>query len=541
MILSRRKRRYYNRQNKRRINRQIRNQQTSCFEEVFSFHTLFKYGKKCCKGVRWKQSTQNFESHLFSRTAVCTQKMQDKRFQPLPYHKFKLNERGKIRDIDSPHINDRQPHKAFSQEVLRNLYIPELIKENGASIPQRGFHYTMDIVKQYLREHFKSYGRNGYIILIDFSKYFPNASHEYIKQTHIKYIQDNDLRNYADSVVDYLVTKSGMPLGIEPSQLEMVMYTTRLDTYVRCQMSLKMIHYMDDYILLVPPKRDPKELLNQFIRKSKELSLKLNVDKTQIIKFGSPFRWCKAKYILTDSGKVVIHGNPKSYKSAKKRIDKFLRLIIDGRVNFEHLREYMNSVLAYHDKYNDNRKIQKLVKKFYSVFGFNPRKVEEFRKLDEILKRGKNYMDRYICCKRFKEKCIVGDVNIPYNTNLVEMNGYICWGSKIICRVKSHQAHEYFGLNTDGSGLERNNLTHSIISNLNRSNVKHENDPTWSRLVNERWKVIYDDETCNRYRSKDIKDDWIWGHEFYAGPIKDLEYIWNLVKNCKVPEIKEDA
>lgn len=37
--------------------------------EVFSYRKMFFYGRKCCNGVRWKQSAQNFEMHLFSGTA----------------------------------------------------------------------------------------------------------------------------------------------------------------------------------------------------------------------------------------------------------------------------------------------------------------------------------------------------------------------------------------------------------------------------------------------------------------------------------------
>ena len=71
----RREARYKRRQERRRRKRQTRSDRLGGLEGVFSYHTMFKHGKKCCNGVRWKASTQNFELHLFSGTfVVCRQK-----------------------------------------------------------------------------------------------------------------------------------------------------------------------------------------------------------------------------------------------------------------------------------------------------------------------------------------------------------------------------------------------------------------------------------------------------------------------------------
>lgn len=61
--------RYQRRRAARRARQETRCAALGSLEEVFSYHTMFKYGRKCCNGVRWKQSTQNFERHLFSHTA----------------------------------------------------------------------------------------------------------------------------------------------------------------------------------------------------------------------------------------------------------------------------------------------------------------------------------------------------------------------------------------------------------------------------------------------------------------------------------------
>lgn len=104
----RRQKRYERRQQKRKLNAQIRASKIGTFEEVFSYHNLYKYGLQCCKGVRWKKSTQQFELRLFSITAVVQDKLMRRKWKPRKCHQFTISERGKTRLIDAPHIVDRQ-------------------------------------------------------------------------------------------------------------------------------------------------------------------------------------------------------------------------------------------------------------------------------------------------------------------------------------------------------------------------------------------------------------------------------------------------
>lgn len=80
--------------------------------------------------------TQNFERHLFSGTARRRREVLSGQWKPGKYVHFTLRERGKVRPIDAPHINDRQIHKTLCNNVLVPLYGPSMIYANGAS--QRG-------------------------------------------------------------------------------------------------------------------------------------------------------------------------------------------------------------------------------------------------------------------------------------------------------------------------------------------------------------------------------------------------------------------
>ena len=137
--MSRRKGRYERRKTRRGENRLRRAATVGGLHDVFGYDDMYKAGKKCCNGVRWKNSTQRFEMHLFSGTARRRRLLLERKWIPGAYVHFTISERGKTRPIDAPRIQDRQVHKVYTKKVLLSLYRPEMIYNNGASLEGKGF------------------------------------------------------------------------------------------------------------------------------------------------------------------------------------------------------------------------------------------------------------------------------------------------------------------------------------------------------------------------------------------------------------------
>ena len=166
--MQRREARYCRRKERRLTNKIKRCEAIGGIDGAFTFGNMYKCGKECCNGVRWKHSVQNFELHLFSTTERSLKDIKNDKWESNDYFRFVLTERGKTRDIDAPKIVDRQVHKAITQNILLPLYTPCMIYNNGASQKGKGFHFSSNELKKDLREHFRKYGREGWILLIDF-------------------------------------------------------------------------------------------------------------------------------------------------------------------------------------------------------------------------------------------------------------------------------------------------------------------------------------------------------------------------------------
>lgn len=71
----------------------------------------------------------------------------------------------------------------------------------------------------------------------------------------------------------------------------MIEYPSPLDNYAKAQLSLEgMGHYMDDYYFIIPPDKDPHEILNKILQQTEKLNLTVNEEKTVIVPLTEKFR-----------------------------------------------------------------------------------------------------------------------------------------------------------------------------------------------------------------------------------------------------------
>ena len=144
---------------------------------------------------------------------------------------------------------------------------------------------------------------------------------------------------------------------------------------------------MDDYYVIVPPDRDAKEIMALIVAKAESLKLTVSKSKSRIVPLTKPFRYCKAKFILTETGRVVMNGNRDGVKRARRKIKAFRTKIQNGEMLYDDLWTSVNGMLAYFESYDDHNRVLRLRRLFYSVFGFSPERIENFRergKKDEI-------------------------------------------------------------------------------------------------------------------------------------------------------------
>ena len=129
----------------------------------------------------------------------------------------------------------------------------------------------------------------------------------------------------------------------------------------------------------------------------------------------------------------------------------------------------------------------------------------------------------YITIKRARFYSLSGNLNIPYGTKIDCENGLLIIDDAPICRAESENAHQYFAVNDDGNGLERGRLTQEIQTILAKRDDNYQ----------KRWDKIWGNLGFHKYKRSDHKDYWLWNHDFFNAPIKDLQHVLDVVKGVK--------
>lgn len=127
---------------------------------------------------------------------------------------------------------------------------------------------------------------------------------------------------------------------------------------------------------------------------------------------------------------------------------------------------------------------------------------------------------RYVVYRRFKDRALCGDVNIPAKTRCEERNGVIYCNNEALCLTTSENAHTYLALDDDGYGLLRGSLVLFILNKLKNKDNNYQ----------ARWDRIWADDLCQKYRREEHPDHWLWSHNFYEASINDLKYIKALIQ-----------
>lgn len=343
-------------------------------EKVSDANTLIDSYTKTAKDSRWKYSTQKYELNILSNTRKKQKQIRSGKNEQLPSCNFWLHERGRVRSIKSMHISDRVVQRAVCDYVLVPELSRYLIYDNGASVKDRGISHARNRMEAHLHKYFRENGSNdGYILQIDFRKFFDNIPHDkllskmrekihdeeimlFIEQmvssfkVDVSYLTDEEYQHCMgvlynalehDQIPKELLTgekfmEKSVGIGSQISQIAGVFYPTQIDNYCKIVKSLKYYgRYMDDIYVIHRDKEYLKQLLSEIEEISNELGLFINTKKTHIVKLSHGFTWLKIKYTLTETGKVVKRLSRDSITRERRKLKKYRHLLDEGKMQYK--------------------------------------------------------------------------------------------------------------------------------------------------------------------------------------------------------------
>lgn len=323
--MTRRQKRYLRRKEKREKNKpEIK------YDDIISYSALYNSAFCSAKGVKWKASVQRYLLNLFSMLYQTRKALLQQKNVCEGFIEFDISERGKTRHIRSVHFKERVIQKSLCQNALIPAMTRNLIADNGASQKGKGTHYSIKRLEKHLRNHYRKYGNNGYILLIDFKKYFDNINHDKLKELIREYFNDKKLLKLSDDFINAF-GDIGLGLGSETSQINAVTYLNKIDHFIKEKARIKGYgKYMDDSYFIHHDKSYLVDLLKELKNLYSEYGVNLNEKKTCIVPLKQGFTFLKTRFFLTDTGEIIKKPCHVSIVRERRKLKKQVGLLQKG-------------------------------------------------------------------------------------------------------------------------------------------------------------------------------------------------------------------
>lgn len=275
------------------------------FDRITLLSSLYKASMASARGVRWKDSVQKFLGSVLFNISYIQDDLLGFVNICMGFICFTKSERGKTRNISSVKFRERVVQKDMCQNALTPVMTYNLITDNSASQKDKGTCYAIKRVTEFLRKHYRKYGNEGYVLLIDFKGYFENIEHQICKNNLSEIFADERILKYAYDFIDAFGDK-GLGLGSETSQINAIAYTNKIDHYIKEVARIKYYaRYMDDSIFIHHSKEYLENLLVDLKEKYTAYGITLNHKKTIICNLKHGFIFLKTRFFITDTGKVL--------------------------------------------------------------------------------------------------------------------------------------------------------------------------------------------------------------------------------------------
>ncbi len=354
----------------------------SDLEIIADANNLYEAFNKAKSGSIYKDSVKRYRLNILKEINKSRKKILSGQYVLDKTNNFKISERGKTRYIKSNTVSDRVVLRSICDNFLIPKLTPYLIYDNGASLEGRGESHTRKRLETHLHRYYRKHGRDGYILLIDFSKFFDNIRHDIIIKMLQDKIGDSDALNIVIDIIrsfkidvsymnndeysncmnvlfnsleyaeidESLLTGTkwmGKSLGIgnQVSQILGVFYTYPIDNYCKIVCGIKeYAKYMDDIYIIHHDKKFLQDLLIMIEKIAyEELGLFINKKKSHIVKLTHQFTFMNRQYLLTESGKVVTNLTRKTVTRERRRLKKYENLLNNNKIEYDKIEEIYKS------------------------------------------------------------------------------------------------------------------------------------------------------------------------------------------------------
>jgi Retron-type reverse transcriptase len=328
------------------------------FDRAASLTELCKGIRECKRNVSRKTGVMDAYIHALSFARDIRDDVLSGKYKLRPGKVVKIY-RPKYREAVAPWFRDRVWQRSMCNNGVYDNLTGSFVFDNMACQKGKGLDLAIRRVIGYLQRLYRKdpnapiYGKH-----LDIRKYFPSTPHEEIKALDREKITEPMFLPYLDEIIDSVhdprlqeeieadtFGERGTGLGSQVNQLHQIALLDKLDHELKtfCRFYIR---YNDDFLILDHDRSviDRAERLIQSTLTSKGLTMVDKAGTFVVQKTG--FYFLRKKFILTDTGKIVIRMHGNAMREEREALAGMKRLLDRGEITMEQVEQHYQSWVA---------------------------------------------------------------------------------------------------------------------------------------------------------------------------------------------------
>lgn len=356
-----------------------------CENPILDLNVVYESATRAVKSCPFKYQNQLLETNQLLYTAQLEDEIEKMLYHLTMGQRFKINERGKQREITSNVMRDKVAIHLLVDEVLAPEMERYLIPTNSASRKGKGTSQFREQVVKDLESAYREYGPDAVITIIDFKGFYGSIPQKqcllFFMELLIRTLNEETYR-YAvylmqECMANFrkeLNSEIGVDIGNQFSQSTGMVYPIPFDNRIKIVYGVKRYgRYNDDAYYITRTEEDAKAILSGLLETVKMLGLSLNEKKTQMHSISKPFKLLQYTYWTEQNGRVVRKISSKAVTRERRKLKAYRRLLDKGRMTYPQIECAFKSWIATSYKYMSFRQIGNMTRLYYQLFGRIPK------------------------------------------------------------------------------------------------------------------------------------------------------------------------
>jgi len=327
------------------------------YDEAITMHELVRAIRECKRGVSYKATPMDWYYHSLMRAETLKRDISSGRYKLRPGCKVQIY-RPKRREAVAPWFRDRVWQRSMCNNGIYEDLTRDFIFDNPACQIGKGTDQVVRRTVQMLRKLYMKDGMNdGYGIHIDVRKYFPSTPHSLLHDLDEAVITDRRYMPFLHEIVESTTDERaaedkqadpfgerGTGLGSPINQLHQVALLSHLDHELKCFCKYYE-RYNDDFLVLDKNKATCERARELISERLYEMGL-TSVDKSGVFQLCDGFYFLRKRFVLTDTGKVIIKMHPSTPKSERRALLGMNEALKRGEITMDDIRNHYQAFIA---------------------------------------------------------------------------------------------------------------------------------------------------------------------------------------------------